>query len=393
MKFRVERVIIFATVTALLLTGSWLFLRFPTLASFNVLGPKQSPDIANQDSSTSSLSSVPSSSDPVPAQQNDDIPNTVTSDHVAPYRNSVQSLQTIEWISEGFRTKLLDLSAREVLVSNVNELFESRRSVPSFQMYLHPSPDIVSDFIRRDGGWRDCFSHVHSLTQLQADHSRPNVVIDVGGNIGSCALMYGAMGFKVISFEPTERNYRLFAASIQVNVNKGILNKSGPKSVTLYPMGASDVDEVKNIYVEAGNNGNSIIASVAMDQHSFSGAESILTAKVSHIVRERIGFAKLDCQGYEFFALRGMKELIRTYGIDQITFELEPTWARAVGVQKPEEILTFLDSLGYTIVRMNGKEVLTPENFENFVSLISSSAEDLTAYSKKIFPVIPPPSS
>ncbi|KAI8802775.1 S-adenosyl-L-methionine-dependent methyltransferase [Cladochytrium replicatum] len=303
-----------------------------------------------------------------------------------------KSQTTIEWLNDGFRTKLLDMAVREVLAENSNERASTKWEGPSFFIYLHPSPDIVSDFIRRDGGWRDCFSHITSLKQLQADSSRPDVVIDVGGNIGSCALMYAVLGFKVISFEPAERNYRLFAASIQENINKKILNKSGPKSVTLYPIGASDVDEVKNIYVQHGNNGNSIISDTPMSEYSFEH-ESILTAQVSHIVRERVGFAKLDCQGYEPFALRGMKNLIQTYGIDQITFELEPSWSSSVGVSDPGEILTFLDSLGYTIVRANGKDVLKPEGFAQFMRQISGSAEDLTAYSKKIFPVIPPPNA
>ncbi|KAI8802773.1 S-adenosyl-L-methionine-dependent methyltransferase [Cladochytrium replicatum] len=375
MRIQVEHIVLLSVATLLVVSATYLA-NFPSMASL-----RSSAAAAQQGATSETL--APSA----PDSQNPSLKTVTPSEQ---QNAEVQSRKTFEWISDRFRTKVLDMAAREVILENKTEVVHTRWSGPSFPIYVHPSPDLVSDVIRKNGGWYDCYTHLDSLEKILADPTRPNVVIDVGGNIGSCALMYGALGFKVFSFEPAEHNFRLFSASIKTNVENGILNKSGPKSVTLYPLGASDVDDVKNIYIQQGNNGNSIISSIEQDGTQFDH-ESIITAQVSNIVRERVGFAKLDCQGYEPYALRGMKALIETQGIDQITFELDPQFFKAVGVTNPIETLQFLDSMGYTIVRANGITILRPDGFANFIKEIAATAEDLKAYSNKIFPVIPPP--
>ncbi|KAI8799893.1 hypothetical protein BJ742DRAFT_882412 [Cladochytrium replicatum] len=369
MRIQVEHIVLLSVATLLVVTATYLA-NIPTLASLR-------SSAAQQDTAPETPPSY------APEHQNPDLKTVTPSTSQQQHTDDIlKSQKTFEWISDRFRTKLLDMAARDVILENKTEIVQTRWSGPSFPIYVHPSPDLVSDVIRNNGGWYDCYGHLASLEKILADPTRPNVVIDVGGNIGSCALMYGALGFKVFSFEPAEHNFRLFSASIKTNVENGILNKSGPKSVTLYPLGASDVDEVKNIYIQQGNNGNSIISSIVQDETQF-GHESIITAQVSSIINERIGFAKLDCQGYEPYALRGMKALIEKHGIDQITFELDPQFFKAVGVTNPIETLQFLDSMGYTIVRANGVDILKSEGFSDFIVAIASTAEDLKAYSNK----------
>ncbi|KAI8802776.1 S-adenosyl-L-methionine-dependent methyltransferase [Cladochytrium replicatum] len=314
--------------------------------------------------------------------------------------NSLSQRALETWLIEELRKKLLHISAKQVASAKENDLVDAgaKGSTPKFKIFLHPSPDFVSDAIRSEGYWKDCVEdHMPSIKRLLADTSRPNVVVDVGGNIGSCALMYAAMGLQVYSFEPAERNFRLFAASIQANIEAGILNESGPKSVTLFPLGAADKEDVKTIYTEEGNNGNSIIAqtkngklppgisSISSDHINYRYIpDSILTLRVSDLVRQRVGFAKMDCQGFELFALRGMKELVERHGVDQITFEFAPLWAKNVGVEDPTEVLRILDAYGYTIVRQDGRTVVPAGEFQSFVGMFNMLAEELTAYSRKV---------
>ncbi|KAI8802793.1 S-adenosyl-L-methionine-dependent methyltransferase [Cladochytrium replicatum] len=306
------------------------------------------------------------------------------------------------WYSEELRKKLLDAIASQVIAENKDNLFQAKVLETNFQMYLHPSPELVSDAIRKDGYWRDCVQyHLASIQRLLLDDTRPNVVVDVGGNIGSCSLMFGAMGARVVAFEPAQKNFRLFAASIRANIEAGILNENGNKSISLNPVAVADTDDVKTIYSQKGNNGNSIIAKTEnqngrevseLDSKTDFVRDSIITVRLSDIIKERVGLMKMDCQGYEPLVLRGMKDLVENYGVDQINFEFEPSMALVAGTNITEVLWT-LDAWGYSLVKVNDNTVLLPSEFEKFEAKFPKtgySGEDLIAYSKKVFEKIPP---
>ncbi|KAI8812909.1 S-adenosyl-L-methionine-dependent methyltransferase [Cladochytrium replicatum] len=315
-------------------------------------------------------------------------------------RKDVQSKLTSSWFIEELRRKLLNAIANQVIAENQGNLFQAKVHQTHFHMYLHPSPELVSDAIRQDGHWRDCVKyHYASLQRLLADPSRPKLVVDVGGNIGSCSLMFGAMGARVVAFEPVEKNFRLFAASIRSNINAGILNEVGEKSIRLFPVAVADAESVKTIYSENGNNGNSIIAGSTTENGVDSELEgedrfsrdSIITVRLSDFVQERVGLLKMDCQGYEPLVLRGMKELIERHGVDQINFEFEPSMARLAGTNVTE-ILWTLSKSGYTLVRVAENQILHPSEFASFEATfptVGYSGEDLIAYSNKVVETIP----
>ncbi|KAI8923683.1 S-adenosyl-L-methionine-dependent methyltransferase [Entophlyctis helioformis] len=208
------------------------------------------------------------------------------------------------------------------------------------------------------------------------------------------------MGFKVYSFEPAPSNYKMLAASIQANIDEGLFQASGESSVYLVPAGAGATEDSNTIYSEVGNYGNSIILpknkdgqadgskpgdilSIGLAEGGKFLAQEIHTVPIDTVVKERISYMKMDCQGYEIFALEGATTLFDTYGVDQVFFEYAPNWIVSVG-RKPTEMLEFFDRHGYVIYNKGSK--LAPEEFHSLTVGLGSSFTDLVAYSKKAYP-------
>ncbi|KAI8925094.1 S-adenosyl-L-methionine-dependent methyltransferase [Entophlyctis helioformis] len=210
------------------------------------------------------------------------------------------------------------------------------------------------------------------------------------------------MGFRVYSFEPAPSNYKMLAASIQANIDEGLFQTSGESSVYLVPAGAGVVEDSSTIYSEIGNYGNSIILPKnegaradgsqpgnIMSVGVFQGgpekflAQEIHTVPIDTVVKERIAYMKMDCQGYEIFALEGATTLFDTYGVDQVFFEYAPNWIIRVG-RKPTDMLEFFDRHGYVIYNKGSK--LAPEEFHSLTVNLGPSFTDLVAYSKEAYP-------
>ena len=77
-------------------------------------------------------------------------------------------------------------------------------------------------------------------------------MLDIGSNIGTCALNMAAVGYNVLAFEPVERNAAHIRAAVRRNVDI-----SG--QITLFEVGLSDKHHSATIYREIGNAGNSIV--------------------------------------------------------------------------------------------------------------------------------------
>ncbi len=100
--------------------------------------------------------------------------------------------------------------------------------------------------------------------------------------------------------------------------------------------------------------------------------------KIDDIVREEVHFMKLDCQGFELYALQGAEQTVRKY-MPVLYLEFAPFLLRKADVV-PENLLEYLDQLGYTLWRDNQKIELKRENFKAFTSSFTGqAAQDLVA--------------
>ena len=124
--------------------------------------------------------------------------------------------------------------------------------------------------------------------------------LDIGANIGYFSLLaasvVGEMG-KVICFEPNVQNLRLLHASVLEN---------GFQHVQVFPLAASDSRHLIKSQ-SFGSNGFLVAAPSEPSNHQF-----VQSVAVDDLVSAegRVHVIKMDIEGYESFALRGMRQLV-----------------------------------------------------------------------------------
>lgn len=162
-------------------------------------------------------------------------------------------------------------------------------------------------------------------------------VMDVGANSGiytiTASKLIGPKG-KVYSFEPSRAAHLRLIKNLKINKCS---------NVVIYRQGLGAHRETKmlsnNIF---GDGGNSLIAT----KYDISSTEKIILVPADSIIRDRIDFIKIDVEGYELEALKGMTKIIRN-SYPKIVFEFNYDHL----YQKDKDynqVFDFLKELGYT---------------------------------------------
>ena len=134
------------------------------------------------------------------------------------------------------------------------------------------------------------------------ENIKGRIVIDGGSNLGEFAVYCAKLGAKkVYAFEPVTKTYGLLVNNIR-------LNKLGLKVIPV-KKALGDSNEKMNIYFnQIGDSG----ASINLGGHGIN-SEIIKLAKLDDFIKksEKIGFIKLDVEGYEENALKGASKIIK----------------------------------------------------------------------------------
>lgn len=136
---------------------------------------------------------------------------------------------------------------------------------------------------------------------IYTEKIKGKVVIDAGSNIGEFALYAARLGAKkVYAFEPVTKTADILKEQIMINK---LQNK-----VVLVKKALGDKNETATInFAQAGDGGASII-----DGKGGTHYEKITIQKLDDFVpkREKVGFIKMDVEGYEENVLRGASKII-----------------------------------------------------------------------------------
>ncbi len=165
------------------------------------------------------------------------------------------------------------------------------------------------------------------------------VVLDIGANIGDDTLeiarSVGAEG-KVYAFEPDPDSFKLLKKNIRVNgyenvtlVNKAVSNRNG--KIKLFISDNNKADH--RIYDSKDNRKYVVVDMVSID--------SFFKNK-----KEKVDFIKIDIQGAETLALKGMKNLLVASKKPPILSEFWPIGLKRCG-SNAKEYLNFLSKVGY----------------------------------------------
>jgi len=180
-----------------------------------------------------------------------------------------------------------------------------------------------------------------------------DVFLDLGANIGYFSLLAASIvqeTGKVISFEPNVQNLQLLYSSILENQFKNI---------EVYPLAASDSSKIlkltsfgSNGYLEVAPSGNSncqLVQAVVVDE------------LLQH--ESQINVVKMDIEGYETLALKGMDKLIRKHRPTIFT-EFSPWHIKYRCQVNPQDYLKQLTQYGYalSIIEFSGTITSVPDS-------------------------------
>lgn len=226
------------------------------------------------------------------------------------------------------------------LVSPATVVIEVR----NVKMLVDPSCSSMVPMLLRDG------VHEEYETELICRSLREgSVFVDVGGNIGYYTVIAASIvkdSGRVITFEPEPRNYWFLARSVDLN---------GFRNVTLVPMALSHRTGREKLFLSRDNIGAHHLSGFGDESESISIDTTTLD---DYVFRNptKIDIIKMDIEGFEPFALAGMRNQISLNPQLKIFTEYFPSLIRKAGAV-PEQFLKELESLGfilYLIQEWNG---------------------------------------
>lgn len=163
------------------------------------------------------------------------------------------------------------------------------------------------------------------ISQVLNEAVYTNTALDIGANIGNHAVQFSKLFTKVICFEPNETAFEVLK-----------INTKNRKNITCFNFGLSNEDTTAYLQIPEKNLGGAAVL------HSNNeGAIPIVLKKGDAIIVEPFSFIKIDVEGHEVEALKGLEHQIKKYK-PVICFEL------ITHNTSDQKLLKMLQELGYT---------------------------------------------
>jgi FkbM family methyltransferase len=155
-------------------------------------------------------------------------------------------------------------------------------------------------------------------------------VLDIGANLGYFTTLFAQTAGLVIAIEPNPETVALLE-----------VNTAHLRNVTIFPYLAGDEDRPAALYLSPDGN--------AGDHQAIPSAERravpVSMHTVDYLMRlwqvGPVGLIKIDIQGYEVFALRGMREVLAANPTAPIVAEFWPLGLTRAGLTVDDWIAAF----------------------------------------------------
>lgn len=165
---------------------------------------------------------------------------------------------------------------------------------------------------------------MHKLAAAMGHVKQRRLAVDVGGHCGLWSKELTQLFDKVVAFEPVEDHRECFKLNVSGNYD-------------LHACALGEKDGMVKIHTSKGSSGDSWV----------DGDGDIPMTTLDSFELQNVDFIKLDCEGYELFALKGGQETIkRDHPV--VIVEQKPGRARKFGVEDTEAV-TWLKKLGYEL--------------------------------------------
>jgi FkbM family methyltransferase len=188
----------------------------------------------------------------------------------------------------------------------------------------------------------------HEIKLLKENILKDSVVLDIGANIGFYTRLFshwvGSTG-KIISFEPDVLNFRRLkdnTGKLQNTIifNKAVGNENG--KITLYQSDNLNVDH--RTYKPEIFTHSYAVDVVALD-HFLSD------------ITTSVDFVKIDIQGFEYNAIKGMTQLLKKNKHIKILSEFWPYGLKKSG-SSAVHYFELLSNLGFTVFLLENKSMV-----------------------------------
>jgi len=188
--------------------------------------------------------------------------------------------------------------------------------------------------------------------------------VDVGANVGlytGMALRKKNQNAFVLSIEPDLQSVKFLKKTIASNNNKNVF---------LCSIAASDKKDKIFLYKNSQNKGdNRIYPDSILDECDAINSDTIDNLCKIHRIK-KIDFIKIDVQGAEFKALSGGSQILAKSPDCILMTEFWPEGLSKCN-SSPEDLLIFLQELGFLLFELNGKNIIKIMNFKTFTQACS----------------------
>lgn len=184
-------------------------------------------------------------------------------------------------------------------------------------------------------------------------------VVDIGANIGyhtlTAAGRVGSEG-RVIAFEPEPENYALLSRTIAEN---------GSTQVTLSSSAIADKTGTFTLHLFDSNKGRHSLVPLAEGSKELAGTIEVPVETLDEALRsraiQRVDVIKMDIEGAEALALKGMRETLSQPRLI-LFMEYSPVAAERAGTSAVQ-LLADLGNCGFTLYEIGeAKRTLVPIN-------------------------------
>lgn len=180
---------------------------------------------------------------------------------------------------------------------------------------------------------------------IKNEIKRDDIVLDIGANIGYYTLIFAKLvgeNGKVFAFEPDPTNFAILKKNVKIN---------GYKNVVLINKAVSDKAGKLKLFLSEDNMGDHRTYD-SKDDREFVEIESVKLDDYFDKTSDKINFIKMDIQGAEYAAVKGMSGLVNNTKDLTIVTEFWPIGLKRFGVE-PREYYKLLIKYGFKIYELN----------------------------------------
>jgi FkbM family methyltransferase len=249
------------------------------------------------------------------------------------FERSPKPDEVAHWISVEATTDTIKnelLASYELWQKNKNK-FRVLVTTPEFKIYAMQNDSSIGAKIIRSKSFES-----HVADAIKRNLKTGDIFIDLGANIGFFTLLAASIvesTGKVISVEPNMQNLQLLYSSILENQFENI---------KVLPFAASDRSQILNLTV-FGSNG-------LVRLPNQSNSQFVQSVRIDELIDNelKINVVKLDVEGYEPLAIKGMDNIIRKHK-PIIISEFNPWHIQHGTKMSPKEYLRQLYHYDYSL--------------------------------------------